>query len=74
MEEILSLLNSVKPDTDFKNSTANLIEEGILDSLDIVNIIGAIEKKYNIQIDADDIDPNNFCSAENIFKMVKKYL
>lgn len=74
MEEILSLLNSVKPDTDFKNSTANLIEEGILDSMDIVNIIGAIEKKYNIQIDADDIDPNNFCSAENIFKMVKKYL
>ncbi len=74
MEEILSLLNSVKPDTDFGNSAVNLIEEGILDSMDIVNIIGAIEKKYNIQIEADDIDPKNFSSAENILIMVKKYM
>ena len=33
----------------------SLLESGIIDSLAIFELTGFIEKKYNIQIDADDL-------------------
>ena len=38
MEELLEILRSVRPDVDFDNET-ELIDEGILDSFDVVSII-----------------------------------
>ena len=42
MNTILEILKRVKPEVDFANSTA-LVDEGILDSIDIVSIISEIE-------------------------------
>lgn len=43
MEELLTLLSHIKEDVDFKNSV-NLVEDGVLDSLEIVAIIDGVEK------------------------------
>ena len=69
MEQLLKLLKSIKPDTDFRASR-NLLGEGLLDLLDIVNIVSAIEKEYMIEIEPDEIDPDNFQSVESILNMI----
>lgn len=71
MEELISVLSATKNDVDFENAT-NLVEEGILDSLDIVNIIYSIEDHYGIKIDPEEIDPDNFQSTEAIWNMIRK--
>ena len=71
MEKLLELLKRVKPEVDFVNNFS-LVDDGILDSIDIVSIITEIETEYSIEIDPDDIDPDNFQSAATIFEMIEK--
>lgn len=73
MEELLTLLSTIKEDVDFKN-TKNLVEDGVLDSLEIVAIIDRAEKTFKISLDPDDIDPCNFQSATAMWNMIKKHL
>ncbi len=72
MDKLLELLKRVDPEVDFENAV-DLVDEGILDSIDIVTIITEIEEEYGIEIDPDDIDPDNFQSASSILKMVEEY-
>lgn len=72
MDKIYEILKRVKPEVDFAGAQ-NLVDDGILDSLDIVSIIAEIEVEYATEIDPDDIDPDNFQSAAAILDMIKKY-
>lgn len=38
MKELIQLLKEIRPDVDFENNTA-LIDQGVLDSLDIMEIV-----------------------------------
>ncbi|MBQ3377138.1 MAG: acyl carrier protein [Synergistaceae bacterium] len=71
MEEILKILEEIRPEFDFKASS-NFIEDGLLDSFDIVTLVNILEEKYQIKIDGLDIIPENFSSAESIFNLVNK--
>lgn len=71
MEKLLSILKEVKNDIDFEIET-DLVDDGILDSLEIVTIISAIEETFGLEIDPDDIDPDNFQSATAIWEMIQK--
>lgn len=71
MEKILSILNELRPEFDFTNSQ-NFIEDGYLDSFDMVSLVSEIEENYGILIDALDILPENFCNVEAIVAVIKK--
>lgn len=71
MEEILEILNSLDLDIDFKNCTC-LVDDGILESLDIVSIIAELSDAYDITIPARDIIPENFNSAAAMLAMVNR--
>lgn len=71
MEQLLELLKEVKSDIDFEKET-DLVDEGLLDSLEIVTIIASIEEKFGIDINPDDIDPDNFQSAEAMWEMIQR--
>lgn len=70
MDELLKLLNEVRPDVDFENET-ELIDDGILDSMDIVSIISAIDDEFDVQIRITELDPENFNSAENLWALIE---
>lgn len=72
MEKIYELLYEIRPENDFKESL-NYIEDHLLDSLDIISLIALINEKYNIEVNPDDIVPENFIDAESISNMIKKY-
>lgn len=71
MEEIIAILNEIRPEHDFAASN-DYIEDGLLDSFDIITLIDMIEDKYSISIDGIDIVPENFNTAENIAELIRK--
>ena len=71
MEDLLKILKKIKPEVDFTKEN-NLIEDEILDSFDIVSLVAAIDDEFDIQITAKDIVPENFNSAEAMYKLISK--
>ncbi|MBE6127893.1 MAG: acyl carrier protein [Erysipelotrichaceae bacterium] len=71
MEELLEVLQDIKDDVDFE-SCKTLIDDHILDSFDILQLIGALNDTFDISIPAAEIVPENFNSAESLWKMVQR--
>jgi len=67
----IEILNDVKDDVDFEKETA-LIDDGILDSFDILQIISSLNDEYDISIPASEIVPANFNSAKALWDMVER--
>ena len=59
MKELLEILKSIRPDVDFENEKS-LIDNEILDSLDVISIVGEINDFYDIEINVGDMTPENF--------------
>lgn len=71
MEKLLEILKSVRDDIDFENED-KLIDNEILDSFDIVSIVGELCDAYDITITVDDMEPENFNSAAAILALVER--
>ncbi|HHT54709.1 MAG TPA: acyl carrier protein [Clostridiales bacterium] len=71
MKALLKILSELHPEANFEDETA-LVDDGILDSLDIVTLITEINQEYDISIPAQEITPENFNSVEAIIRLIKK--
>ena len=71
MEKLLKILNDLHPDVDFENNDS-LIDEGILDSLDIVTIVTEIYGEFDVTIPAEEIVPENFNSAKALMDLITR--
>ena len=70
-ERIISILTELRPEFDF-NEPLNFIEEGMLDSFDVINLVTALDSEFGISIDGTDVLPDNFSSVENIEALLRK--
>jgi acyl carrier protein len=50
----------------------DLLAGEVIDSLGIVELISFLEGKYGIEVDDDDLDPENFRSVDSIVVFVAK--
>ena len=71
MNQLIDILHSLHPDIDFTAETG-LIENGILNSLDIVTIITEVSVRMDVQIPAEEILPENFDSAEALWALIER--
>ena len=71
MEQLLAILNDLHPDVDF-TVTEDLIDDGILDSLDIVTLVTEIHSEFDVTIPAEEIVPENFNSAEALMALIER--
>lgn len=71
MKKIMAMLEEIRPEHDFGEST-DFIEDGLLDSFDLITLIDMLESEYGITIDGLDVVPENFCSTEAIAGLVRK--
>lgn len=71
MNELMNILEELRPDVDFENETG-LIDNGILDSFDIVSLVGELNEAFDIEISPTDLVPENFNSAKAMFALVEK--
>ncbi len=70
-EKILDILGKLRPEYDFKVSE-DFIEDGMLDSFDVVSLVSELEDVFSITIDGEDILPENFSSVESIKALVER--
>ena len=71
MDELLKILSGICPKVDFVNEK-RLIDDGILDSFDIISIVNELNEHYDIEIDVDDLEPDNFNTVEAMLELIEK--
>ena len=70
-EKVLEILANLRPEFDFTEDV-NFIEEGMLDSFDVVTLVSDLDTTFGISIDGVDIVPENFSSIDAIINLLKK--
>ena len=68
---IIEILSSLRPEFDFTQDV-DFIEEGMLDSYDVVSLVDEFENRFGFRIDGLDILPENFSSVDRIAALLKK--
>ena len=71
MDKLQEILGEIRPDIDFINEK-NLINDGVLDSFDIIQVVIALNEAYNIDINVEDLEPDNFNTADAMLQLVEK--
>ncbi len=70
-DEVLDLLNDVFPAIDFLASDT-LVDDGILSSLNIVQIVSELAMEYDVEFSFEDLTPENFNSIDAIAALVER--
>ena len=71
MEELLEILQDIKPGVDFETEES-LIWDEILDSFDIVNLVTKLNDEFDIEITPSDLIPENFETVDAIYNLIQK--
>lgn len=70
-EKLMDILKELKPEVNFEVETA-LIDDAILDSFDLVSLVGEMNDVFDIEISFDDIEPENFNSVAGMLELIEK--
>lgn len=70
-ERILKILEELRPDVEFEKET-KLIDEGILDSFDIVTLVLELNEEFDIDVSVDELVPENFNSVNAMIELVEE--
>ena len=70
-EQLLKVLTEVCPGVEFEGSSA-LIDDGVLESLDIVMIVAELNGVFQVEITVDDLLPENFNSVDAMLALIER--
>ena len=71
MDKLVKILSEIRPDVDFVNN-AKLIDDGIIDSFDIITLVGELRECFNVEIGVEDLLPENFNSAVAMMNLIER--
>lgn len=71
-EQIIKILTELRPEFNFTQEGADFIEDGMLDSFDLVTLVSELDSTFGISIDGVDILPENFSSVDAIANLLIK--
>lgn len=72
MDEIFAILNEIRPGQNF-SGTNDFFVEGVLDSLDLTALVAALESRYCMFIDVEELVPDNFCNIAAIRALLARH-
>ena len=70
-EQIIEILTEICPGVDFEQETS-LIDDGLIDSLDIVAVVTDLMDTFDVQLGVDDLTPGNFNSVDAICQLIER--
>ena len=70
-EQIIENLTEICPGVDFEQETS-LIDDGLIDSLDIVAVVTDLMDTFDVQLGVDDLTPENFNSVDAICQLIER--
>jgi acyl carrier protein len=71
-DKIISILTEIRSEFDFSQNV-NFIEQGMLDSFDIVTLVTTLDEEFGISIEGLDIIPESFSTVDSILMLLAKY-
>ena len=71
INRVLNILQSIRADVDFE-SEKQLIDGGILDSFDIIEIVSTFNDAFDIEIDVEELLPENFNTVEAMQQLIER--
>ncbi len=71
MKELIKLLEDLHEGIDYE-TCETLVDDGILDSLDIVTLITDINDTFDVAIPPEEIVPENFNSAKALWALIER--
>ncbi len=71
MDELVLVLDGVKKGINWREETA-LVEDGLIDSMDLINLIPALEEAFNIEIGMEYMDAENFENLDSMWQMIQE--
>lgn len=69
--KVMEILQDVRADVDFENET-KLIDNKILESFDIISLVGELSDEFGIEIGPKEMTAQNFNSVDSISAMVER--
>ncbi len=73
MDKLKTILEELRPDIDF-DKEERLVDGNVLDSFDIITLIAKISEEMGIEIDVDEVIPENFNSLSAMEKLLEKHI
>lgn len=70
-KKILDILNDVNDEL-LTYSGNNMVDDGVIDSFELITLIGQLEDEFDIEIDAADVTEENFGNKDRIITLIKK--
>ena len=68
-EKVLNIVKKIAPSVDFEKEKA-LIDDELLDSFAIIQIVTSFMDEFDVDIDADDIEPENLNSVDAMCELI----
>lgn len=72
-EKIRKILNDINEEI-IMYEGSDLLEDKVIDSFEVMEIVAALEESFNIELDPDIIISENFANMQSIIEMMKKCL
>lgn len=70
-QKIINMIKKINSDVIFEENS-DLFAKGIIDSFAVVTLVSEIEEKFNIELEAEEIIPENFQTINAIMALVEK--
>ncbi len=67
----MKVLGKAVPKVDWTKE-GNLLEEGLIDSIDIITIVSELTAAYGLEIPPEEMEADNFTSAKSILEMLDR--
>nr|HDN00773.1 acyl carrier protein [Deltaproteobacteria bacterium] len=58
-------------DSDDLKDDSSFLEEGVIDSTGVLELVGFLEENYNIKVEDEELIPENLDSIKNICAYIK---
>ena len=71
MEDLIRIMSEIRPDLDFTKED-KLIDDDVLDSFDIISIVSEVNDFFNIELNVNDLLPENFNSVAALYDLIQK--
>ncbi len=70
-QKIIEILKTMHPELDVTSEVC-LVDDGVLDSLDIVTLVTELNAAFDVSIPAQEILPSNFNSVQALVEMLER--
>lgn len=71
MEQIIEIIKGLRPAANIDENT-RLLDDHIIDSLTMIQLISELGDEFDVEIEAQDIVPENFETVAAISKLIER--